>query len=120
MTRKDAARRRYLTVQVVDRTHRIVAPIIRMTESKPKSTPLRLVISTPSPKAAVDLSGEIAPVPILLEKLERLEQAMKDLSTEVQQRGGIAAAGKVVERRIMAVVNRLWSLADHPPVRRMS
>jgi hypothetical protein len=45
---------------------------------------------------------------------------MKDLSTEVQQRGGIAAAGKVVERRIMAVVNRLWSLADHPPVRRMS
>jgi hypothetical protein len=38
MTRKDATRRRYLTVQVVDRTHRIAAPIIRMTESKPKST----------------------------------------------------------------------------------
>ena len=71
----------------------------------------------PEPKV-VQLHIEAAPSQHVELKLQQVEKAAADLSLSMQAHGGIVGAGKDVERRIMIVVNKLWSLVDYPPVKR--
>jgi hypothetical protein len=99
-------------------TRAVVVPLTRVEVPKPEPKVVHLQILREPPKAPVDYSEEVATAMPVLQSLARLEQVATELTTEVELYGGIVGVGKDVERRIMAVVNKLWSSANHPPVRR--